>query len=178
MVIRLNRFTNKSGGANYSYRYKPPCGSWTSWKTLDVSEARDGTVELVDPGIDTRFIAWRFGEIFNLACGPYELQMRLSRRSGDEENHGGIDVMAFTNFPWAPTGVVPPAPDPRASGPGDWFKLMTGPDLFSVDSIIDMTRFIEKPAGSHGFLRRGGRDFVFEEGTPRWRGRRGSPYNR
>ncbi len=123
-------------------------------------------IDLVDPGIDIRFIAWCYGAAFDLARGPYELQIRLSLREKDQDNHGGIDVMALTNFPWAPTGVLPPdanAPDP---GPGDWFTLMIGPDPFSPNSIIDMSGLIEKPAGRHGFLKSAGKDFAFEDGTP------------
>jgi hypothetical protein len=164
--IRLNPFRNEQGGANYSYRYKTRRGTWTSWKFLDVSEARRDMIDLVDPGIDIRFIAWCFGGVFNFAPGSHELQIRLSYRPDDEQNHGGIDVMAFTNFPWAPTGVIPPDPNPPAPQPDDWFTLMSGPDQFSEDSIIDMSHLIEKPAGAHGFLKAQGKDFVFEDGTP------------
>ena len=164
--IRLNPLRNQSGGGNYSYRYKPPRGSWTSWTDLDVSEARRNMIDLVDPGIDIRFIAWCFGGVFNFMRGAHQLQIRLSYRPDDEQNHGGIDVMAFTNFLWAPAGVVPPDPNPPAPGPNDWFMLMVGPDKFSQDSIIDMSYLIEKPAGGHGFVRQHGKDFVCEDGTP------------
>jgi len=43
---------------------------------------------------------------------------------------------------------------------------MAEPDKHSPDSIIDMSRLIEKPAGKHGFLKRHGKDFVFEDGIP------------
>jgi hypothetical protein len=165
--IRLNPFSNQNGGANYSYRLKPPRGLWGPWKELDVSQARDHMIDLVDPGIDIRFIAWSFGESFEFRGGSYQLQIQISDRDGaDKQNHGGIDVMAFTNFPWAPSGVIPPDPNPPAPGPGDWFMLMAAPDQFSEDSIIDMSRLIERPAGMHGFLRQQGKDFVFEDGKP------------
>jgi len=35
--IRLNPFSNQNGGANYSYRLKPPRGLWGGWKDMDVS---------------------------------------------------------------------------------------------------------------------------------------------
>ncbi len=150
--IRLNPFKNQSGGANYSYRFKPQRGIDGTWKNLDVSQARDNMNDLVDPGIDIRFIAWSFGDTFDLARGSYEFQIQLSDNDGaDKQNHGGIDVMAFTNFTWAPTGVIPPDPNPPAPGPDDWFLLMAAPDQFSEESIIDMSGLIEKPAGTHGF---------------------------
>jgi hypothetical protein len=164
--IRLNPFHSKNGGGNYSYRFKPQRGVEGTWKTLDVSQARDNMNDLVDPGIDIRFIAWSFGDTFELAPGSYEFQVRISDNSGaDKQNHGGIDVMAFTNFQWAPTGVIPPDQNSPAPAPDDWFILMAAPDRFSPDSIIDMSGLIDKPAGRHGFLRRRGKDFVFQDGT-------------
>ncbi len=164
--VRLNPFRNSNGGGNYSYRHRSTRGSWSSWQTLDTSDARDRMIDLVNPGIDIRFIAWCYGAAFDLTPGGYELQIRLSLRDGEQDNHGGIDVMAMTNFPWAPTGTVPPdmnAPDP---GPGDWFMLMIGPDSFSPESIIDLSGLIDKPAGTHGLLQSAGKDFAFEDGTP------------
>ncbi|MHC4518389.1 MAG: hypothetical protein ACYTAS_07365 [Planctomycetota bacterium] len=164
--IRLNPFKNSSGGGNYSYRYKPTRGSWTQWQALDVSEARDSMIDLVDPGIDIRFIAWCSGGTFTFSRGPHDLQVRLRPRAGDTQNHGGIDVMALTNFPWAPTGVLPPDADVGEAKPDEWFTLMVGPDPFSEDSIIDMSHLIDNPAGTHGFLKSVGKDFVLDDGTP------------
>lgn len=164
--IRLNPFRNKNGGAQYSYRYHSTRSAWTQWQTLDVSEARDSMIDLVDPGIDIRFIAWSFGDNLQLSKGDYELQIRLSPGPGDEENHGGIDVLAFVNFPWAPTGITPPQTETPPAKPGDWFTLMAGPDAFSPDSITDMSHLFEKPAGGRGFVQRQGDSFVFQDGTP------------
>jgi len=163
--IRLNPFRNSSGGAGYSCRYRHIRGSWTAWTDLDVSEARDGMIDLVDPGIDIRFIGWCFAGRFEFVPGPHEFEVRLARRPGDKDNHGGIDVMALVNFPWAPTGTVPPDPNVPEAGPDAWFTLMAGPDPFSPESIIDMSRLIDKPAGTHGFLSGRGKDFVFEDDT-------------
>jgi hypothetical protein len=164
--IRLNPFHNSNGGAGYSYRYRPERGSWTAWTDFDTSEARDGMIDLVDPGIDIRFIGWCFGGRFELAPGTHEFEIRLARREGDKENHGGIDVMAFVNFPWAPTGTVPPETNAPPAGPDTWFTLMAGPDPFSPESIIDMSHLLDKPAGGHGILTSRGKDFAFEDGTP------------
>lgn len=164
--IRLNPFSNSNGGGNYSYRYRPDRGTWPAWKALDVSEAKDQMIDLVEPGIDIRFIAWCYGGALELARGSYELEVSLSRRDGDSDNHGGIDVMALVNFPWAPAGVIPPDPNVPPAGPGDWFTLMAGPDPFSADSIIDMSSLIDKPAGAHGVLTSHGKDFAFADGTP------------
>jgi hypothetical protein len=163
--IRLNPFRNHKGGANYSYTYRRTRGTWQSWKSLDASEARDTMIDLVDPGIDIRFMAWARAESIELMPGSYELQIRISPRAGDRENHGAIDVMAFANFPWAPTGVIPPNTEPPPAEPSDWFALMAGPDAHDPASIIDMSHLIEKPAGLHGFLQSNAQDFQFEDGT-------------
>ncbi len=159
--IRLNPFRNSNGGADY--RYSIDHGPW---REIDLSYVTN-RVDLIDPGVDIRFIAWTFGATIDLSRGSHRVRVRISDRDGaDKEGHGGIDVMAFTNFPWAPTGVVRPNPNLRAPGRGDWFMLVAGPDAYSPESIIDMIGLIDKPAGRHGFLRRMGKDFVFEDGTP------------
>ncbi|UCF16977.1 MAG: hypothetical protein JSW59_05855, partial [Phycisphaerales bacterium] len=158
--IRLNPFHNNNGGADYSYSIDDG-----PWLPIDLSYVTS-RLDLVEPGIDIRFIAWTFGDMFDLARGSHTLKVRISDRNGtDNDAHGGIDVMAFTNFPWAPTGVIRPDPNPPAPGPEDWFMLMAGPDAHCPESIIDMSGLVEKPAGAHGFLRRDGEDFEFEDGT-------------
>ncbi len=158
--IRLNPFRNNNGGGDYGYSIDNG-----PWLVIDLSYVTS-RLDLVDPGIDIRFIAWTFGDVFDLARGSHTLKVRISDRNGaDKDAHGGIDVMAFTNFLWAPTGVVRPDPNPPAPGPDDWFMLMAGPDPHSPESIIDMSHLIEKPAGLHGFLKRDGKDFAFEDGT-------------
>jgi len=158
--IRLNPFRNNGGGADYSYSIDNG-----PWLPIDLSYVTS-RLDLVDPGIDIRFIAWTFGDVFDLVGGSHTLKVRISDRDGtDRDAHGGIDVMALANFPWAPTGVVKPDPNPPAPGPDDWFMLMAGPDPHSPESIIDMSHLIEKPAGTHGFLKRNGKNFAFEDGT-------------
>jgi len=158
--IRLNPFRNSNGGADYSYSIDD-----ADWQDIDLSYVTN-RLDLVDPGIDIRFIAWTFGGSVDLSPGLHTLKVRISDRDGaDKEGHGGIDAIAFTNFPWAPTGVVRPEPEPTEPKPDDWFILMAGPDSYSPDSIIDISYLIDKPAGRHGFLKRLGKDFVFEDGT-------------
>ncbi len=159
--IRLNPFHNSNGGADYSYSIDDE-----NWKDIDLSYVTN-RLDLVDPGVDIRFIAWTFGGSVDLSVGSHKLKVQISDRNGaDKEGHGGIDVIAFTNFPWAPTGVVRPNPNPPEPAPGDWYMLMAGPDMYLPDSIIDMSYLLEKPAGRHGFLKRNGKDFIFEDGTP------------
>jgi hypothetical protein len=159
--VRLNPFRNSNGGADYSYSIDNG-----PWRDIDLSYVTN-RIDLVDPGLDIRFVAWTFGAVVDLARGSHTVKVRISDRDGtDREGHGGIDVMAFTNFPWAPAGVVRPDPNPPAPGPEDWFMLMAGPDPHSPQSIIDMSGLIEKPVGRHGFLKHKGKDLMFEDGMP------------
>jgi len=47
----------------------------------------------------------------------------------------------------------------------EWFEFRPTRDDFAP-SVLDCSRFIEKPAGRHGFLCVQGERFVFEDGTP------------
>lgn len=160
--IRLNPFENSNGGGNY--RYSLDNGAWID---VEVAEAQKNQIDLVDPGIDIRFIAWAYGDTFELEPGPHNIRVQMHNAGGAEkELHGGIDVMALVNYPWAPTGVIPPDPNAPPPGPGKWFVLAAGPDAFSSMSIIDVCDLLDKPAGVHGVLRRNGKDFEFNDGTP------------
>ena len=49
---------------------------------------------------------------------------------------------------------------PRAHA---WFPVLPDDDLFSDQSIIDMSRLLDAPAGKFGFVQRRGADFVLSE---------------
>lgn len=46
----------------------------------------------------------------------------------------------------------------------DWFAFH--PTAVEPGNAIDMTKWLDKPAGRHGFLQMEGKDFKFEDGTP------------
>ncbi len=160
--IRLNPFRNSNGGGNYFYSI-----DGGDYQFIDVSEAQKNQIDLVDPGIDIRFIAWSYGAVFGFQPGTHHsLSVKVELQEGDIENHGAIDVMAIVNYPWAPTGVIPPDPNAPPPGPSQWFVLAAGPDAFSSSSITDVCDLLDKPAGIHGVLRRNGAGFEFNDGTP------------
>jgi hypothetical protein len=156
--IRLNPFSNSNGGNQYWTRVNST-GAFTRLDAQDVSSRSD----LVDPGIDIRFIGWKYAGKVNLALGNNTIDVRIT---GSGEVHGGIDAMSFTNFPWAPSGIDQPNPNPVAPGAGDWFPLRAGPDSFSNQSIIDMSSLNEDVAGSRGRIVRSGDQFVDASGNP------------
>lgn len=53
---------------------------------------------------------------------------------------------------------------PGQEATDDWFVF--SPSNSSAGSSIDMSSWLHKPAGKHGFLQLKGKDFVFEDGTP------------
>lgn len=143
--MRCNPFYNSSGGGVYKYRLDG--GALQNVPLHDYQDA----VDLVEPGIDIRFLAWvRAGE-FNLTSGPHTIQVQIGPGGlYGNETHGGIDAICFATAGWAPAGALRPDQLPVNPGPGDWFPLVMGPDDFSPASIIDMSGLIEKPAGLHG----------------------------
>ncbi|MGL6269718.1 MAG: hypothetical protein ACRC2O_17415, partial [Chitinophagaceae bacterium] len=46
----------------------------------------------------------------------------------------------------------------------DWFAFL--PTAIESGNAIDMTQWLDKPAGRHGFLQMKGKDFLFDDGTP------------
>jgi hypothetical protein len=160
--IRLNPFFNNNGGNQYSVRVNG--GSWSNLDTSDVSSVTD----LVDPGIDIRFIGWKFASFLTLPAGQNEIQIRISniRTGAITEVHGGVDVMALTNYPWVPQGTIAPDPNAPPPGPEAWFPLTAGPDSFSSESIIDLSGMLEDNAGSRGRITRELDQFVDAAGQP------------
>jgi hypothetical protein len=78
-------------------------------------------------------------------------------------NHGGIDCFLFDNTGFVPSGANRPAPRGAVkAGPADWFPVVFDDDTFSADSVIDLSRDIEAPAGQYSFLKRAGADLKFE----------------
>ncbi len=51
-----------------------------------------------------------------------------------------------------------------ASGESQWWAWQPSDDI--GPSVIDMSNWLDKPAGKHGFLQIQGDNFVFEDGTP------------
>ena len=46
----------------------------------------------------------------------------------------------------------------------NWFPFT--PTTIQPGNAIDMSSWLDKPAGKHGFLQMKGKDYVFEDGTP------------
>ena len=112
---------------------------------------------------DHRFLAWvKVGKL-KLAKGPNTVEFAFH---GELANHGGIDCFCLSRIPWFPSGIDRPnaATTPNA-GPGDWFPVVFDDDNFSPNSVIDMSRLVEAPAGGKGFLRRDGSTLKFEKGA-------------
>ncbi len=132
-----------------------------AWQDVPLGDAvRDNTNIADDDKVDLRFIAWaRVGQL-ELAAGAHTLRLRLH---SENSNHGGIDCLVFTRIPYTPSGTAPPMARVSATGPADWFPVVFDDDEFSHESVINMAKYIDVPAGKHGFLKRAGATLQFEQ---------------
>jgi hypothetical protein len=154
--LRCNPFFNRNGGGVYKYSLDDQ-----GLQDLPLADHQDRN-DLVEPGIDIRFIAWVRVAVFSLSAGPHTIRVQIGPGGlNGDETHGGIDAMCFATDGWAPAGVLRPDQIPSNPGPADWFPLVMGPDSFSPESIIDMSGVIKKPAGLYGHIQRQADRFVY-----------------
>ncbi len=109
---------------------------------------------------DHRSLAWVKVGRFELDKGSHRITFRF--HSGTR-NHGGVDCFVFTRVPFVPSGANKPV-EAGALGPAEpdeWFEVITDDDAFSPKSVIDMSRYVEAPAGRHGFVQAAGKDLTF-----------------
>ncbi|MEM9658593.1 MAG: hypothetical protein AAF961_09560, partial [Planctomycetota bacterium] len=132
-----------------------------AWAPIDFDQDRRGTINIAqDDKPDLRFIAWiKVGE-FTLAKGAHTIEFRF--HSGPQ-NHGGIDCFLFTRVPFVPSGTSKPAERGGAATPDEWFPIIMDVDPLAADSVIDISRLVEAPAGKQGFLKRDGGSLRFEK---------------
>ncbi|MFT3785223.1 MAG: hypothetical protein QM770_03535 [Tepidisphaeraceae bacterium] len=147
--------------STYGYRLDAPSGAFTDINLLDVASKRSLTSTP-----DFRFIEWKYVALKNLSAGAHTLEIRLTGAAGSSSVHGGIDVIAFANFNFGPTGPLKPDLNPAPAGADDWFTYAPGIDAFSPASVIDRSSLIEAPAGQHGRVLNVGDAYQFTDGTP------------
>lgn len=109
---------------------------------------------------DHRLLAWvKVGRV-QLQAGKNIITFNIH---GNIANSGGIDCFLFDNTGFVPSGVARPTGGKLGPAASDeWFPVAFDADAFSPDSIIDMSRLVEAPAGKHGFLKRDSEKLRFE----------------
>ncbi|MFN2251621.1 MAG: hypothetical protein ACK2UL_06855 [Anaerolineae bacterium] len=133
------------------------------------SDVRERINLTAPAGPDIRFLAWVKVADLELAAGDHTLTVVVGHHPDRQpgEVHGGIDAICLTNFPWAPAGALRPklasAPEPA---PDEWYPYIPLEDDFAASSVTDMSRLLDKPAGTHGPVRRAGDAVQFADGTP------------
>ncbi|MBT3291913.1 MAG: hypothetical protein HN380_31510, partial [Victivallales bacterium] len=70
-------------------------------------------------------------------------------------NHAAIDCFVFPRIPFVPSGKDRPSIAAPAK-PDDWFPVVFDDDPLSPESVTDMSRLVEAPAGKYGFLQADG----------------------
>jgi hypothetical protein len=135
------------------------------WKEIDFNKARSRMNIAKDNKPDLRFISWvKVGKI-KLEKGRHNIKFHFNSGA---QNHGGIDCFTFVRIPFIPSGARKPSVQIAAAvEPGDWFPIIADDDEFSKESVIDMSKLIDAPAGKFGFLQRDNASVKFEKaGTP------------
>ncbi len=154
-------------GSNIVYARKLDSGSFVNLDINDIASQqnlRSPNTGNTAGDFDGRVVGWVYGGTMNLTAGSHSITIRVSNTSGNLA--GGIDALAFTNYPWAPAGPFRPNPSAPMPGASDWFAFGAGPDQFSSSSVIDLSYLNEDIAGSHGVLQRVGSGYQFADGTP------------
>ncbi len=131
------------------------------WTPIDLEGDPRGNINIAaDQKPDLRFLAWvKAGEV-KLEAGKHTLRLKMH---SDNSHHGGVDCFTFTRIPFTPSGATRPSAVAEKAGPADWFQVIPDDDGFSKDSVIDMSRLRDAPAGKRGFLKRDGSDLRFEK---------------
>jgi hypothetical protein len=148
---------NPSAGASLDWQLDAG-----DWNPVDFKDKRGQQNIAADNKPDMRYISWQKSGSVALTAGKHTIRFRMASGAG-ANNHGGLDCFVFTRIPFVPAGSRHPMVAQAAGGPGDWYPLLANDDPFDPASVIDMSRFIPKPAGQFGFLKADGKDLRFEK---------------
>ena len=147
--------------AGVSYRI----GAAGAWTPVDLSRDVRGQQNVAaDSKPDLRFIGWVKVGTVKLAAGKNTVAFRFD---GKASHHGALDCFVLTDEPFSPQGITKPLSGGAGGRPDEWFPLMVDEDPLSPESVIDMSRRIEAPAGKHGPIIANGKDLVFADAPDR-----------
>ncbi|MEE3179480.1 MAG: hypothetical protein VX317_07335, partial [Verrucomicrobiota bacterium] len=146
---------NASAGARLSWSLDGGPSRLVEWK-----DGRGAMNIATDNKPDMRYISWFKVGRLNLKAGRHSIAFRMDSKS---HNHGAIDCFTFTRIPFVPSGANRPSVRTTSAGPDEWFPFIADDDPFSKDSVIDVSRLVDAPAGKHGFLKREGDRLSFEK---------------
>lgn len=145
--------------ARLSYRLDGS-GEWTS---IDLNRDQRGRLNIAsDNKPDKRFISWMKVGAIDLSAGQHRISFRMH---SDSDNHGGIDCFVLTRVPFVPSGAKKPTIQRGPAEPDAWFPVVMDDDPLSNESVIDISRLVEAPAGKYGFLHRDRDRLRFEQAT-------------
>lgn len=131
------------------------------WHPIDMqTDPRERLNIANDNKPDLRFITWVKADTVKLATGKHTIAFRM--HSG-AQNHGAIDCFVFTRIPFSPSGAKKPTIRSGTAVPDEWFEVVMDDDPLSPESVIDVSRLVESPAGKFGPLQRQGAALQFEQ---------------
>ncbi|MDP7017639.1 MAG: hypothetical protein QGG36_17680 [Pirellulaceae bacterium] len=135
----------------------------SQWRKIAMDRNTRGAMNIArDNKPDLRFIAWVLVGVVRIESGKHRLEFRMD--SGPQ-NHGAIDCLCLTTDRWSPSGARKPSAKSSPAGPSDWFPVVLDDDPLSPESVIDISRLIEAPAGRYGFLKADADKLRFEKAT-------------
>ncbi|MDB5388339.1 MAG: Endo-beta-mannanase, partial [Planctomycetaceae bacterium] len=131
------------------------------WQLIDLNTDQRELLNIAnDNKPDLRFITWVKVGTVKLTAGKHTIAFRM--HSGPQ-NHGAIDCFVFTRIPFVPSGAQKPLVRSGRAAPDEWFPVVLDDDPLSSDSVIDISRLVDAPAGKFGSLKRQGAAFQFEK---------------
>lgn len=177
---------NKAGTLSYSFTVEKP-GAYTLWlranptgatlsyqidsgqrKDVSFAGAVDNRNVAGDGKIDLRFLAWAKVEKVELNKGTHTISFGMSSQNN---NHGAIDCIVFTDEPFIPQGTNKPGEGgavAQAAGTEGRWAFNIPEDPYKADALMDLSSLNEKIAGEKGYiaLSKDGMDFVRGDGQP------------
>ncbi|MEZ6126551.1 MAG: hypothetical protein R3C49_25800 [Planctomycetaceae bacterium] len=134
------------------------------WQSVSLKKNEQNINIASDGKPDLRFVAWVKAGRLPLEKGINVLEVRFE---SSNNRHGGLDCFVLSSSSFVPEGSRKPGQKLGLADPGMW-AFEPDRDLFSEDSVLDLSYLNAKPAGRDGRVRRSadGANFVDGAGQP------------
>ncbi len=132
------------------------------WVEVNLGKAVENLNIASDGKPDMRFISWVNAGQVQLTAGPHSIEFKFH---SDNNNHGALDCFVLSPSPFMPRGALKPGQRTNKANPG-YFSWEPPVDAYTDEALLDLRELNEKVAGSRGYVRAQGNDFVLADGRP------------
>jgi len=132
------------------------------WVEVNLGKAVENLNIASDGKPDMRFISWVNAGQVQLTAGPHRIEFKFH---SDNNNHGALDCFVLSREPFMPRGALKPGQRTNKANPG-YFSWEPPVDAYTDEALLDLRGLNEKVAGSRGYVRTQGNDFVLADGRP------------